>query len=254
MGFRSIGSSTNSWDFDNNREVIGYNDSISVDGTLGYRSEANPMLSTPRSRVRISRPNINDSLGQRIEGGDKVEQSPMSLEDTIRAEGEANRQQNKEIDEKNTRSYRNEKLVLAGAQFGLDIMNASTQYRNVEGQARFAIIQSRNQAADALYRGRQAAFDTQSEGRDAGEDALLALAAQGQDVQGAGAERIVRSYEGIAEQNAAIVEANAMREALGFKLEEIAVDYQLENARINRDQQYISSALTFGAQAAGAFI
>jgi hypothetical protein len=174
--------------------------------------------------------------------------------DVMVTEGELNRTTLTTINEENRTSARNAQLALAGAQFGLDIMNASTQYRNVEGQARFAIIQSRNQAADALYRGRQAAFDTQSEGRDAGEDALLALAAQGQDVQGAGAQRIVQSYEGIAEQNAAIVEANAMREALGFKLEEIAVDYQLENARINRDQQYISSALTFGAQAAGAFI
>ena len=179
---------------------------------------------------------------------------PMTMEQIVQDEGQKNRALLTELDEKNTRSYRNEKLLLAGAQFGLDIMNASTQYRNIEGAARFSIMQSKNQAADALYRGRQAALDTQLEGVEQGQDAVLALAAQGQDVQGTGVQRIVRSYEAIAEQNAAIVEANAMREALGFELEQVATDYQLETARINRNQQYISSALNFGAQAAGAFV
>lgn len=242
MGFRSIGSANT---------LIG--GTVREEPVIDIEA-VSPIRANPRATVRLPRSNINDSLAQRIEGGGTVEQSPMSLEDTIRAEGQANRTTLTKIDEKNRTSARNAQLALAGAQFGLDIMNASTQYRNVEGQARFAIMQSKNQAADALYRGRQAAFDTQSEGRDAGQDALLALAAQGQDVQGAGAERIVQSYEGIAEQNAAIVEANAMREALGFELEQISIDYQLDTARINRDQQYISSALTFGAQAAGAFI
>jgi hypothetical protein len=240
MGFRSIGSANT---------LIG--GTVREEPVIDVEA-ISPIRANPRATVRLPRSNINDSLNQRIQGGDSVQ--PSSLERTIQTEGELNRTTLTTINEENRTSARNAQLALAGAQFGLDIMNASTQYRNVEGQARFAIIQSRNQAADALYRGRQAAFDTQSEGRDAGEDALLALAAQGQDVQGAGAQRIVQSYEGMAEQNAAIVEANAMREALGFKLEEIAVDYQLDTARINRDQQYISSALTFGAQAAGAFI
>jgi hypothetical protein len=186
-----------------------------------------------------------------MEGKGIPAQAPLkSVTEIMQEEGQKNRDQVDDIQ----RSYRNEKLVLAGAQFGLDIMNASTQYRNVEGQARFAIMQSKNQAADALYRGRQAALDAQSEGMSQGEDAVLALAAQGQDVQGSGVQRVVRSYEAIAEQNAAIVEANAMREALGFELEQIATDFQLENALINRNQQYISSALTFGAQSAGAFV
>lgn len=251
MGFRSIGSAQPT--------VLGEQPAIDVDGYLIDRREA-PVLTRPSARVKVAKSGIGDSLNYKVDTNAPTALDTMNrseaqkTRDVMVTEGELNRTTLTTINEENRTSARNAQLALAGAQFGLDIMNASTQYRNVEGQARFAIIQSRNQAADALYRGRQAAFDTQSEGRDAGEDALLALAAQGQDVQGAGAQRIVQSYEGIAEQNAAIVEANAMREALGFKLEEIAVDYQLENARINRDQQYISSALTFGAQAAGAFI
>ncbi len=243
MGFRSIGSAGT---------ILGGESlqmqPLEIEGISPI--PANRGLTSPVRR-RFSSGSVVDS--GRTEGKN-VPAVPKTVTEVMQEEGQANRDLITKLDEKNARSYRNEKLLLAGAQFGLDIMNASTQYRNVEGQARFAIMQSKNQAADALYRGRQAALETQSQGTAQGEEALLALAAQGQDVQGSGVQRVVRSYEAIAEQNAAVVEANAMREALGFELDQIATDYQLENARINRNQQYISSAFTLGAQAAGAFV
>lgn len=244
MGFRSIGSANT---------LIGgtTREEMPIDVEAISPIPLNQRISSGlRSRVPRTSSLAKNEDG-RMEGKGVPTYAPIkTVTEVMQEEGQKNRGQIDDIQ----RSYRNEKLLLAGAQFGLDIMNASTQYRNVEGQARFAIMQSKNQAADALYRGRQAALETQSEGKSQGEDALLALAAQGQDVQSSGVQRVVNSYEAIAEQNAAIVEANAMREALGFELDQIATDYQLENARINRNQQYISSALTFGAQSAGAFV
>lgn len=143
--------------------------------------------------------------------------------------------------------YRRSQLALAGAQFGLDVMNANSSYRQLSGQAQLNIMMARNQAADAVYRGRQAAFAAESEGFQAGEQALLNAAAQGQDISGAGVQRVQSSYEAIGYYNAAQEEINGMREALGFELEEINYDYQLESARIARDYAVIGSALNLGA-------
>lgn len=147
--------------------------------------------------------------------------------------------------------YRQEKLALAGAKFGMDILNANLQYRQIAGQAAFNIQMAKNQAADSLFRGRQAASQAQSQGRAAGDQAILAMAAQGQDVSGAGVGRVVGSYEAVAEQNAMQLEINGIKEALGFQLEEVNYNFQVQNAKINRDATILSSALNLGAQAYG---
>lgn len=210
------------------------------------------VVGTPRARVKIMNhgfdadrrlfpqaPVQKETLAPiGVEGEIKTPKEPTTVLDQMKVENS---------------QYQKSKLALAGAQFGLDIMNATTQYRNVEGATRFNILQSKNQAADAIYRGRQAGMAETSAAKSQAEDATLALAAQGQDVQGAGVSKIVNSYEAIGAQNAALAESNAMREALGYELDQVSQNYQLDIAKINRNQQYISSALNFGATAAGAF-
>ena len=83
------------------------------------------------------------------------------------------------------------------------------------------------------------------------DQAILAMAAQGQDVSGAGVQRIAGSYEAMAEQNAMQLEINGIKEALGFELEEVNYNFQVANAKINRDTTILSSALNLGAQAYG---
>lgn len=151
--------------------------------------------------------------------------------------------------EKRYEAYNQGKLAIAGASFFVDVMNANSAYSTVKDQAQLNIIQARNQAADVLYRGRQARLDRQSEGFNAGEEATLAMAAQGQDVQGAAVNKIRGSYEAVGEMNGAREEANAIREALGYELEEVNYKNQVRNARINRDYAVIGSALNFGANA-----
>jgi hypothetical protein len=126
------------------------------------------------------------------------------------------------------------------------------QYRNVSGVARFNIMQARNQMADAVYRGRQAGFQRQLEGQRAGEQSLLAMAAQGQSVSSESVQKIQRSYEAVGIENSMREEINGIREALGFQLEEISQEYQLEMAANQRDMSILSSALELGASAYGA--
>lgn len=141
--------------------------------------------------------------------------------------------------------------IQAGAQFFADIFNANSAYAASSGEARLNILQARNQAADALYRGRQAQLEAESEGRQAGESSLLAMAIQGQDVGGAAVQKIQGSYEAMGVFNGMREEINAVREALGYQLQEVAYNYQIRNADIARRSAIIGSAINFGASSIG---
>jgi hypothetical protein len=145
-------------------------------------------------------------------------------------------------------------MALAGAEFIINVLNAQSAYNTAKGQAGLNITMARNQAADALYRGHQAAMDAQSEGNNAGQSALLNMAAQGQDVNGSAVTKVQGSYEAMGVYNGMREEINSMREALGFELEEVAIDYQLKTAKAARNASMISSGLTLAAKsyAAGA--
>jgi len=139
-------------------------------------------------------------------------------------------------------------LALAGASFFIDVMNANSSYNAVAGQAALNIIQTKNQAADAIFRGHQAQMGAQSEGRQAGQQALLLMAAQGQDLKSAGVEKIQGSLEAMGIMNGMQEEINSMREAMGFQLEEANYKYQVAQAGIAKNNAILGSALNFGAQ------
>lgn len=130
---------------------------------------------------------------------------------------------------------------LAVANWFADITNANNAYRAAEGQAQLNIVQARNEAADAIMRGHQAQLDRQSEGYNAGQDATLAMVAQGQDARGGAVNKIRGSYEAMGYMNGAREMINAYREALGYELEEVAYEYQVDQAAINRDNQIFAS-------------
>lgn len=145
---------------------------------------------------------------------------------------------------------RNTQMALAGANFLLEIGNAQNAYVATTGQAQLNILQARNQAADAIYRGHQAGLDRQSEGYNQGQQAVLALAAQGQDVGGAAVGKVQGSFEAMGAFNGMREEINSLREALGFELEEVAYEYQIDNAGIARENAFIGAGLQLGANAA----
>lgn len=143
-------------------------------------------------------------------------------------------------------SYNNLQKGLAVAGFVTDVINANTAYQAADGQAQMNIMMARNEASDAISRGRQAQLDRQSEGYNAGQDSLIAMAAQGQSTSGGGAKKLQGSYEAVGYMNGARELINSYREALGYKLEEINYDYQVDNAAIARDNAIFGSALNAG--------
>jgi len=143
----------------------------------------------------------------------------------------------------------NAQLFLAAAKFGVDVMNANSAYGAVAAASRLNIMESRRLANDAIERGKQRALEAQAEGMQAGENALLALAAQGQDVQGANAQKVQGSLEDIGLYNGLQEEVQGIREALGYDLEEVSINYQVAQAEIERDNTILSSGLQFGATA-----
>ncbi len=145
------------------------------------------------------------------------------------------------------KDFSNARKALAAGEFIIDVINVNSAYQNATGQAQLNIQMARNSANDAIYRGRQAAFARQSEGYQAGQDATLAMAAQGQDVRGDATGKLRGSYEAMGYMNSAQEEINSMREAMGYELEEINYEYQGEMAGINRDIGYWGAGLKLGA-------
>ena len=143
----------------------------------------------------------------------------------------------------------NAQLLLAAAKFGVDAMNANSAYGALSSSARLNIMESRRLANDAIARGKQRSLEARAEGMQAGESALLALAAQGQDVQGANAQKVQGSLEDIGLYNGLQEEIQGIREALGYDLEEVSINFQLEQAEIERDSTILSSGLQLGATA-----
>lgn len=140
--------------------------------------------------------------------------------------------------------------AIAGARFFTDVMNAQSQYIAVSEKAKTNIFLAHQSAADAISQGKQAALQLESQGRQRGDSAKLAMAAQGQDVQGEGVERVVEGQEAVGVYNAMIAEINASRQALGFEQEAVQYESQIEMAELQRNYSIFSSALNFGASAA----
>jgi hypothetical protein len=145
-------------------------------------------------------------------------------------------------------AYQKGQMAVAAVGFVVDVMNANNAYENAKGQAQINIMLARNSANDAIYRGHQAALDRQSEGFNAGNDAALAMAAQGQDVRGQATQKLVGSYNAVGYENAAREEMNSIREAMGYQLEEVQYEYQGRMAGINRDVAIWGAGLNAAAQ------
>jgi hypothetical protein len=148
-----------------------------------------------------------------------------------------------DIMEKNQKAQ----AALAGARFFTGVMNAQSQYNNISAKASNNIFLAHQSASDAISRGKQQALQLEGQGRARGDQATLAMAAQGQDVLGDGVGRIVAGQEAVGYYNSMIAEINAGREALGFEQEAIQYQGQIEQAKIQRNFGFLNSALQFGA-------
>lgn len=141
----------------------------------------------------------------------------------------------------------NAQVAIAGARLFANVMNAQSQYATIAQNSRTNIFLANQSAADAISRGKQQSLAAESQGRSQGDMAKLALAAQGQDVQGAGVGKIVAGQEAVGIYNGMIAEMNASREALGYEQEAIQYMGRIEQAEIQRNFSILSSGLQFGA-------
>ena len=77
------------------------------------------------------------------------------------------------------------------------------------------------------------------------------MALQGQDVSGSAVQKIQGSYEAVGVFNGMREEINAVREALGYELQEVAYNYRVRNVEIARTSAIIGSAINAGASSIG---
>lgn len=146
----------------------------------------------------------------------------------------------------------NRDLALAAGKFFLNTLNADSAYRGQELATRLNILESRRLAQEALQRAGQRSIEARGEGYLNAEQAMLSLAAQGQDVSSASVQNVVGSIEQIGEANALKEEIAGIREVLGYDLQEVSMLYELDQAGITRDFDIASSALEFGLNASAA--
>jgi len=153
----------------------------------------------------------------------------------------------------NSQQATNARMSAAGAGLFLDIMNANSKYEAVKGEAGLNIYLAQQSANDAIARGKTRANMRVSEGMQQGEQALVYLAAQGLDVNSVGADRIAASQEAMGLYNGMMEEINSHREAMGYELEEVQLNYMVRQAEVERDTAVLGGIINFGANALVAF-
>lgn len=138
-------------------------------------------------------------------------------------------------------------------QAGLDILEGAAgalneyfKFSQISAKAKTNIMLANYQADQALSLGKDAALREETKGFARGEQALLAAAAQGQEVSGGIARSAQLSEELYGVYNAMAIESNAIREAYGYKSQALMIKGEVDLAKIQRDLN-ISSSLISGA-------
>ena len=125
--------------------------------------------------------------------------------------------------------------TMLGVQDALgSITQARLQYQQVQGQSDINKRLIDDEIQDTLSAGKQQAAIEHARGKTAAESDQLRLAAQGQSLSGAGAERVERSHQVMAAANAADARSASIARGLGLEYEKVSLDRQLAYADINK--------------------
>jgi hypothetical protein len=146
-----------------------------------------------------------------------------------------------------------------GAQAGLtvaktffEIQGALQEYEATESKARFNIALANQQFRETIALGKSAALREETKGFARGEQAVLKAVSQGQSASGGIASSAQLAEETLAVLNASVIETNAIRQAYGYKSKANLIQHDLNLAKINRNNQVATSALS-GAIGAASF-
>lgn len=124
---------------------------------------------------------------------------------------------------------------LLGVQESLaSIGQARLQYNQIQGQSDINKALINDEIQDILAAGNQRAAIEHARGKTAAESDQLRLAAQGQNLSGAGAERVEQSHQIMAAANAADARSASIARGLGLEYEKVSINRQLAYADINK--------------------
>jgi hypothetical protein len=142
-------------------------------------------------------------------------------------------------------------LVTTSLKAVSDVMASNTQYEAIKGAADTNIYMLNHQKSLILAAGKQAAADRTMEGELNADSAALSLAAQGQDLNGAGVDKVTSSYRAMALQNAVREEAKMYAEMMGVDVQIANQDYNVEMADNANDMALYQGILNTGMSAGG---
>lgn len=132
-----------------------------------------------------------------------------------------------------------------------DVMASNTQLTAIEEAAETNIFMMNYQKSLVLNAGMQAALDRRMEGELNADNAALAMAAQGQDIDSAGVDKLLASYRAIALDNAAREEARMYAEMAGIDMQIANENYGVEMAGIQNDMALVQGILGTAGVLAG---
>ncbi|QDP57309.1 MAG: hypothetical protein Unbinned1322contig1000_53 [Prokaryotic dsDNA virus sp.] len=130
------------------------------------------------------------------------------------------------------------------AKAGAAAYGAIKEYEHIESASKFNIALANQQFRETRAFGKDKALREETKGFARGEAAVLRSIAQGQSSTGSVATSLQEAEETLAILNATAIETNAMRQAYGFKNKAIMVEYELELAKITRDNRLITAGIS----------
>jgi len=224
--------------------------SLDIAGFIGSPSSSRiKTIGAPSKREQLKK-SIAPAFGGNRAPSNPNQPNPEKNESALSEAAEEIRK-SKKLEAKQKELDMQSEAMLDGASFMLDVYNANSAYKAYENANALQIQEARAAASDAIFRGKERAFQMTQQGNLLSEDVKVAMAAQGQDVSGPAVESIVDSYKTVAAYNAFKEETNGIREALGYQIQEVALDFELDQREIERDSKIISSALDFGTSTYG---
>lgn len=141
--------------------------------------------------------------------------------------------------------------IPAAASAVQNILNANSAYDALKEQNKMNAFELDRAEGILLQSGHQTILDIKRQGEENAVQAQLALAAQGQNLSSAGAEKASDSYNAIAIQNAMIEEINMMREVYDINFQRIEMRRAEGIAKAQKKNALFSGILTVSAAAAG---
>jgi hypothetical protein len=142
---------------------------------------------------------------------------------------------------------------LAGLSALQSISNAQSAYDALKEQNKINAMELDRAEGIILQQGSQAILDMKRGGEENAISAQLSLAAQGQNLSSAGAQKTSESYEAMGVYNAMIEEINMMRSVYDINFQRIEMKRAEGLAKAQKKNAMFSGILSTGAAAVGGY-